>query len=117
MPKYRFTCDTCEAGIVKYVPASTLSIVCSKCGADMTRQLPSSVEPSTVKEVVDPYTNTRLPPDNKEILESRRSDYFWAVEVPRLVQEYSPEHCLKEGWTYYDEQGNIKIHTKPPHKR
>jgi transcription elongation factor Elf1 len=117
MPKYMFRCDKCEAGAVKYVPASTISIKCAACGNDMQRKIPSSVEPATVKEMVDSYMGVQLPPDNKEILESRRSEYFWTIEVPRLVQEYSPEHCLKEGWTYYDEQGKIQIHTKPPHKR
>lgn len=117
MPKYRFTCRQCEAEIVKYVPASTLYAVCSVCGGDMQRLIPSTVEQSTVKEMVDSYSGIHLVPDNKEILEARRSEYFWAVEVPRLVQEYPPDHCLKEGWIYYDEQGNIKVHTKPPHKR
>ena len=117
MPKYRFICDTCKAEEVKYTSASVFSTSCKICSSATHRQIPSSVEPPTVKELVDSYTGIHLQPDNKEILESRRSEYFWAVEVPRLVQEYSPEHSLREGWTYIDEKGKIQIHTKPPHKR
>lgn len=116
MPKYRFVCD-CGTEVVKYTSASTLSLVCKVCGKLMSRQVPSSVEQATVKELVDSYTGVHLPPDNKEILEARRSEYFWKVEVPRLVTEYPVEHSLQEGWLYVDEQGKLQVQTKPPHKR
>lgn len=116
MPKYRFICS-CDAEVSKYTSASTVSIKCTQCGSPMDRQVPSTVEQSTVKELVDSYTGVHLPPDNKEILESRRSEYFWKVEVPRLVMQYPADHCIKEGWMYVDEQGKLQVHTKPPHKR
>lgn len=116
MPKYRFICD-CGAEVAKYTSASTLSVACAVCNGTMSRQIPASVEQSTVKELVDSYTGVHLPPDNKEILEARRSEYFWKVEVPRLVNEYPVEHSLQEGWLYVDEQGKLQVQTKPPHKR
>ena len=116
MPKYRFTCS-CGAEVTKYTSASTRSLECSECHSQMERQIPSHIEQSTVKELVDTYTGVHLPPDNQQILESRRSEYFWKVEVPRLVNEYPLEHSLQEGWMYYDEQGKLQVHTKPPHKR
>lgn len=116
MPKYRFICD-CGAEVTKYTSASTFSLVCAVCSKSMNRQIPSSVEQSTVKELVDAYTGIHLPPDNKEILDARRSEYFWSVEVPRLVTQYPVEHSLQEGWMYVDEQGKLQVQTKPPHKR
>lgn len=116
MPKYRFTCE-CGAEVMRYTSASTFSTVCPKCSSEMRRQIPSFVEPATVKETIDSYTGVRVPPDNKEILEFRRSEYFWKVEVPRLVAQYPVEHSLSEGWLYLDEQGKLQIQTKPPHKR
>jgi len=116
MPKYRFSCE-CGAEVIKYTSASKSSIECAKCQAYMRRQIPSFIEQSTVKELVDSYTGIHLPSDNKEILESRRSEYFWKVEVPRLVTEYPVEHSLQEGWMYYDEQGKLQVQTKPPYKR
>lgn len=116
MPKYRFICE-CGAEVSKYTSASTVLITCSKCSGEMKRQIPSFIEQATVKELVDPYTGVRVPPDNKEILESRRSEYFWKVEVPRLVNQYPVEHSLREGWLYLDEQGKLQVQTKPPHKR
>lgn len=116
MPKYKFICR-CGAEVVKYTSASTSSIKCNACNQAMKRQIPSSVEQAAVKELVDAYTGVYLPPDNKEILDARRSEYFWKVEVPRLVNEYPVEHCLQEGWLYVDEQGKLQVQTKPPHKR
>lgn len=117
MPKYRFSCDKCKAEDVKYTSASVYSTTCKICSSPTHRLIPTTVEPATVKELVDSYTGVHLPPENKEILESRRSEYFWEVEVPRLVQEYPAEHSLQEGWTYVDEKGKIQVHTKPPYKR
>lgn len=116
MPKYIFTCE-CGAEISKYISASIFSIKCSYCSAQMSRQIPSHVEQSIVKELVDSYTGVYLPPDNTAILEARRSEYFWKVEVPRLVNEYPIEHSIREGWLIYDEQGKLQVQTKPPHKR
>lgn len=116
MPKYKFICR-CGAEVTKYTSASTSSIRCASCSSTMERQIPSSVEQATVKELVDSYTGIHLPPDNKETLDARRSEYFWKVEVPRLIAEYPVEHCLQEGWLYVDEQGKLQVQTKPPHKR
>lgn len=116
MPKYRFTCE-CGAEVSRYTSALTVSVRCTSCGKDMSRQIPFNVEPSTVKELVDTYTGVHLPPDNASILEARRSEYFWKVEVPRLVNEFPVEHSIREGWLVYDEQGKLQVQTKPPHKR
>lgn len=116
MPKYRFICG-CGAEVMKYTSASTYSVTCEICKSSMDRQIPSFIEKATVKELVDSYTGIHLPPDNKEILDSRRSEYFWKVEVPRLVTEYPVEHCLQEGWMFINEQGKLQVQTKPPYKR
>lgn len=116
MPKYRFACE-CGAGVVKYTPASTLFIKCDNCNKSMSRQIPSNIEQATVKELVDSYTGVHLPPDNKNILDARRSEHFWKIEVPRLVAQYPLEHSLQEGWLYVNEQGKLQVQTKPPHKR
>ena len=82
----------------------------------MNRQ-PPNVGKSELKELADKYTNMHLPPDNDEIIKQRKLDHYWAVEVPRLVNEHPLELSLQEGWMYYDESGKLQVQTKPPHKR
>lgn len=113
MPKYTFRC-TCGNKKQKYTTNNT-SILC-ECGSVMEKLLPI-VSNTEVKEVYDPYTNVSLNPEFKSQIDERRLDHYWSVIVPRLVSEYSLEHSLKEGWVYYDEKGQLQVHTKPPHKR
>ena len=116
MPKYTYACVSCGSHTIRYAPASTISIVCA-CGATAPRSLPTISGPATIKELVDPYTGVHLPVDNQEILENRKSDHYWSVVVPRLVNEHGPEIALNEGWAYFDEKGKFKVYDKPPHKR
>ena len=81
----------------------------------MVRQLPGSGS-QVVREVIDPYTNIRTAPDEKEQNKARKTEYFWEVEVPRLIQTYSLETCLEEKWLVYNEKGELVIN-KPPSKR
>jgi hypothetical protein len=82
----------------------------------MKRQMPFTSRPD-VKEVVDSFMGVSTDPDQETILKERKLDYYWAVEVPRLCNQYSPEHCLQNGWMYLDEKGHLQVHTKPPHTR
>jgi len=112
-----FYCLACKNKQAFYVSSQTNNKPCAKCkDGVMERQLPNISSPD-VKELVDSYTNIHLPADNKEILEARRSEYFWKVEVPRLVNDYPLEECLKQGWLVYNEKGELVLQTKPPHKR
>lgn len=117
MPKYTFMCHSCGTSVQKYVSASKQSIVCKSCGSDVSRQMPNLSGPAEVREVVNPHTNTKWKKDQKEMVEERKEDYYWSVEVPRFVQTYSLETCLEQGWCYIDDEGKVQIHTKPPHKR
>lgn len=81
----------------------------------MARQFPSYGS-KKVTETVDPYTNVRQEEDQKKINQDRKTEYFWEVEVPRLVQTYSVQTCLEEGWLVYNEKGELVIN-KPPSKR
>lgn len=114
MPKYTYTC-TCGKSKKSYQPSDISSILC-ECGGEMTRQMPTTSR-ADVKEVVDSFMGLSIDPDQDAILKERKLDYYWAVEVPRLCNQYSPAHCLTNGWMYIDEKGQLQIHTKPPHKR
>jgi hypothetical protein len=81
----------------------------------MKRQLPGSGS-QQVREVVDSFTNTRQTPDVKAENLARKTEYFWEIEVPRLIQTYSLATCLDEKWLIYDDKGNLVIN-KPPSKR
>jgi hypothetical protein len=81
----------------------------------MVRQLPGSGS-QAVREVVDSYSNVRTAPDEKEQNKARKTEYFWEVEVPRLIQTYSLETCLQEGWLVYNDKKELVI-GKPPSKR
>jgi uncharacterized lipoprotein YmbA len=81
----------------------------------MDRQFPGSGS-QAVREVVDSYTNTRTASDEKAQNLARKTEYFWEVEVPRLIQTYSIQTCLEEKWLVYNDQGELVIN-KPPSKR
>ena len=118
MPKYTFECQ-CGHVIQKYVNRSTSEIECLECGKQMPRRLPTLSGPADVNETIDSYTNTVHKQDHKEQVQKRRDEYYWKVEVPRLVNSgtYSVETMIEMGWIYLDEKGDIRTHTKPPHKR
>src|SRR5690606_3461972 len=107
MPKYKFVCDFCGKEIYKFVKASRSEIACtSSCEGTMKRALPTLNGPTDVTEVVDKYTGTTWKQDQKDILKERRDEYYWTVEVPRLVNSgiYSIETMLENGWVYFDDK-------------
>lgn len=116
MPKFTFICEKCQHSEQKFTSVSTKSVECTKCGETARRQLPKLANPE-VRETVDPYTGKKWKQDQKEMLDERRNEYYWKVEVPRLVQKYSLETCLEQGWVWIDDDGKMHIHNKPPHKR
>lgn len=115
MPKYNFTCTKCATKTHKYVPISVETITC-ECGEMMSRDLPNTNSPTEVRELVDPYTNITWGKDHEAVMKKRRDDHYWEVEVPRLVQTYSIETCLEQGWLIYNDKGELVVN-KPPSKR
>jgi hypothetical protein len=115
MPKYNFTCPKCETKTHKYVPTTVEHIACV-CGEQMNRDLPNTNSATEVREIVDPYTNKRWGKDHEAVMKKRKEDHYWEVEVPRLVQTYSLETCLEQGWLIYNDKGELVIN-KPPSKR
>lgn len=115
MPKYVFLCASCKLELERFESPKVETIECPSCSASMKRQFPGSGS-QTVREVIDPYTNVRTAPDEKEQNKARKTDYFWDVEVPRLIQTYSLQTCLEEGWLVYNDKGEMVIN-KPPSKR
>ena len=69
-----------------------------------------------VKESTTSFTGTKQFQDQKEILKDRQDDYYWNVEVPRLIQTYSIETCLEQKWLVFNDKGELVIN-KPPKKR
>ena len=115
MPKYKFTCGICKIDVERFVSPKTDTIECGMCMSPMQRQFPGSGS-QTVREVVDDFTNVRTAPDEKAQNKDRKTEYFWTVEVPRLVQHYSLQTCLEEGWLVYNDKKELVIN-KPPSKR
>jgi hypothetical protein len=116
MPKYKFICESCKNESLKFVPTTVETIDCSICSAKMVRQFPNINSPTEVRELVDPYLNKRLNKDHDEIMKERRDNFYWEVEVPRLVEKYSLETCLEQQWLKYNDKGELVIN-KPPSKR
>jgi transcription elongation factor Elf1 len=116
MPKYNFSCESCAHKTHKYVPSSTQNIECSECGKIMNRDLPNTNSPTEVRELVDPYTNITWGKDHEEVMKKRREDHYWGVEVPRLVEKYSVETSIEQGWLIYKDKVELLIN-KPPSKR
>jgi hypothetical protein len=111
MAKYRFVCDKCSLQKTQFTSHKVEEISC-ECGAVMKRQVPV-IAGQEVRETVDTLTNTKWKQDQKEILQKRKEDHFWTVEVPRLVQTYSLKTCLEEGWLKYNEKGELVIGKAP----
>ena len=115
MPKYNFTCTKCSLKKHKYVSVSVETVTCD-CGEAMTRDLPNTNSATEIREIVDPYTNRKWGKDHEAVMKKRREDHYWEVEVPRLVEKYSVETCLEQGWLIYNDKGELVIN-KPPSKR
>jgi len=115
MPKYYFFCEKCDIKVHRYVASSVLSTVCT-CGNKTTRLLPKIDGQTEVREIVDPYLNKTHQKDQKEILDERREQYYWEIEVPRLIEKYSLETCLEQKWLVYNDKGELVIN-KAPSKR
>lgn len=116
MPKYVFQCSSCTFRQHKYVPSSVESLECPECKNMMNREMPNLAGPAQVTETIDSYTGATVDQNHAEQVKQRRDDYYWNVEVPRLVQKYSVETCIENRWLVYDEKGNLVIN-KPPSKR
>jgi hypothetical protein len=82
----------------------------------MNRDLPQLSGAAQVTELVDTYTGVSLDQNHNALIKDRRDQYYWEVEVPRLIQTMSPETCLENGWLVYDDKGDLVIN-KPPSKR
>ncbi len=116
MPKYNFTCAKCQTKTHKYVPTNVETLPCPACGEIMNRDLPNTNSATEVREIVDPYTNRKWGKDHEAVMKKRKEDHYWEVEVPRLVEKYSVETCLEQGWLVYNDKGELVIN-KPPSKR
>jgi copper chaperone CopZ len=116
MPKYKFVCSACGENFTKYVAHTVEFVGCINCNNNVKREFPKIDGPTEVKELIDPYLNKRLNKDHEQIKEQRRELHYWEVEVPRLVDTYSLETCLEQGWLKYNDKGELVIN-KPPSKR
>jgi hypothetical protein len=114
MPKFRFLCE-CGNEASYFVSSKTEESPCMSCNKTMKRQFPGSGSLQS-REVVDQFTNTRQTPDAQLENKARKTEYFWEVEVPRLIQTYSLATCLEEGWLVYNDKNELVIN-KPPSKR
>ena len=115
MPKYRFTCVPCNKEYERFASPRQEILPCPLCKTDMHRELPSAGS-QAVTEIVDSFTGVRNEDDQKLKTKDRRQEHFWEVEVPRLVQPYSLQTCLEEGWLVYNDKGELVV-GKQPKKR
>jgi hypothetical protein len=115
MPKYNFICDSCKAAKQQYTTVDKDKLHCYDCGGVMKRQFPK-INGQQVTEKVDNITGVTWKQDQKVLTDNRKENHFWEVEVPRLVQTYSLETCLQNGWLTRNEKGELVI-GKPPSKR
>ena len=66
MPKYTFTCNSCQSTKQSYTSVTTKQCPC-ECGEQMSRQLPN-IRGVQVNELIDKYANKSLVADHNEIL-------------------------------------------------
>ena len=114
MPKYVFVCEKCQNSKTSFASYKTTYINC-ECGSQMNRQMPNIAQ-QQVNETIDTYTNTKRDQNHVENIKTRNDDHYWNVEVERLIQTYSTETCIENGWLVYNEKGEL-VKGKAPHKR
>ena len=116
MPKYRYKCPKCNTEIQKLASIKDRTMPC-ECGNTMNRQMPKLKSPK-VTEVVDKYSNKKHIEDQDRVRETRKLDYYWKHEVPKLVDSgiYGLDTMIQQGWVYYDEKHNLVTRTKPPQR-
>jgi len=117
MPKYSFLCTECDNLEQLFVDVGIKTVVCPKCSSVANRQMPKLNGAVEVRETVDSTTNRKHKQNQKDLIKERNDEYFWKVEVPRLVQKYSTQTALEEGWIWIDDKGQVHVHDKPPGKR
>jgi hypothetical protein len=83
----------------------------------MDRQMPN-LRGLKNTETIDKYSNKKHVVDQKEIVNERKLDYYWEVEVPKMVNSgtYELETMLEQNWVFYNEKGELVTRTKPPQK-
>ena len=113
MAKNRYICIKCKQEETKY--SSKNEFPCS-CGGTKEKQMPNLAGHTQVNEVVDKYRNVKHKQDQQKIIKDRRSEYYWKVEVPKLVASgiYSLETMLEMKWVHYNEKGELVTRTIPP---
>ena len=116
MSKYSYKCSNCDRIVQQYNSKRVQQIVCKSCGKTMLRQMPT-IHETQVEETVNKMTNTRWKKDQKEMVQERKQDYYWKQVVPRLVETHELQTILENEWGYIDDNGQLKIYDKPPHKR
>lgn len=115
MPKYRFNCNVCNIEYERFASVKQEELPCPTCGSPMKREFPLSGSHKTT-EIVDSFTGITNEEDQKLKTQDRKTTHFWEVEVPRLVQTYSLQTCLEEGWLVYNDKGELVV-GKSPKKR
>lgn len=118
MPKYTFKCSNGHSS-QRFTSRNVKEVDCKDCDQKMKQQLPTLSGQVDVTETIDDYTGIVHRADQREIVEQRRDEYYWTVEVPRMVNSgtYSVETMLEMGWIYIDDKDQVQINTKPPHRR
>lgn len=116
MPKYTFLCNQCNNSTQLFCQLHD-KVVCSNCNIDMKLQMPI-ISGQEVRETIDTYSNAIWKQDQKNMIKERKADYFWEVEVPRMVNSgiYTLETMLENGWVYYDDKNNLQTRITPPQK-
>jgi predicted ATP-dependent serine protease len=120
MAKYTYTCRACGFEFQKYAGADVVITQCMQCSnITAERKLPTLNGPTNVTEVVNKHTGVTQRRDQRDEVEQRRAEYYWTVEVPRFVSSgtYSIETMLENGWIWVDDNLQVHVHNKPPHRR
>ena len=114
MPKYVFKCESCGKEKTVITSPDNTKMDCG-CGSSLIRQMPN-LAGKKVNETIDSYNNVKRDQDHSDLMKQRKEENYWTVEVPRLVQKYSVETCLEQGWLVKNEKGELVI-GKAPSKR
>ena len=116
MPKYRFKCRKCNTEKQIFASIKVKEHGC-ECEGIMDRQMPK-IGGTQVNELHDKYSGKSLIQDHKEITEARKVDYYWSVEVPKMVDSgtYELGTMLEKEWVYFNEKGELVTRTKPPQR-
>lgn len=76
MPMFDYKCDNCKVVAEEYVRRYDDRVICSKCGREMIKLMPTFKYQFKTGDFFEAYTDTDIHPDGKPINIGSKEEFF-----------------------------------------